>query len=513
MSMEQKNTNPIDIKVNNIIETCKRSMKMYRITNVQGEVVYLEHFYTKAPVSISLSNLINNICGADRNPWTAITITNPSALNNKLKNMPERERKEFLNNNDNIYSIPDFENSDKISASSNQNKMNFNINKLLLELKQGRCLCLSNPMALAPYLNYYLANFEKDNIFKFIAKSLLDTFIDYNVETSGEITDSSFRFRLSETDNKSEQATTIYLKRQDNIIAISGKRNNLKLDLSYSIRNIGQNQGRLNKLIYKMHIDICLGLKLTPFRYVTSYPYLNKLAKETIEASGYLYYLVLNKKSFQRNKIITDGDKTLSTASVEIGFFTKPYRGKEATLIKKCVYTFSLDFNVSRIKLNLDKIYKKWTSNDSLEDSMCHTLVTDSWHLIEIAIKGEDGFKCNAYPTGIMSEIHKGYTNFNDKIMKSVYKINNEEIKNILLLGYKQKNENSFIYNVPEKEAYLLLESLGNHKYAVTGYVKNEVLMDRKEFTLDFEKYPSVERAVNNSGIGIAKSNFLHWLY
>ena len=68
MSMEQKNTNPIDIKVNNIIETCKRSMKMYRITNVQGEVVYLEHFYTKAPVSISLSNLINNICGADRNP-------------------------------------------------------------------------------------------------------------------------------------------------------------------------------------------------------------------------------------------------------------------------------------------------------------------------------------------------------------------------------------------------------------------------------------------------------------
>ena len=101
----------------------------------------------------------------------------------------------------------------------------------------------------------------------------------------------------------------------------------------------------------------------------------------------------------------------------------------------------------------------------------------------------------------------------NDKIMKSVYKINNEEIKNILLLGYKQKNENSFIYSVPEKEAYLLLESLGNHKYAVTGYVKNEVLMDRKEFTLDFEKYPSVERAVNNSGIGIAKSNFLHWLY
>ena len=50
-------------------------------------------------------------------------------------------------------------------------------------------------------------------------------------------------------------------------------------------------------------------------------------------------------------------------------------------------------------------------------------------------------------------------------------------------------------------------------QYAVTGYVTNEVLVDRKEFTLDFEKYPSVERAVNNSGIGIAKSNFLHWLY
>ena len=33
--------------------------EMYRITNVQGEMVYLEHFYTKAPVSISLSNLCN----------------------------------------------------------------------------------------------------------------------------------------------------------------------------------------------------------------------------------------------------------------------------------------------------------------------------------------------------------------------------------------------------------------------------------------------------------------------
>ena len=42
-------------------------------------------------------------------------------------------------------------------------------------------------MALAPYLNYYLVNFEKDNIFKFIAKSLLDTFIDYLVCSNSTI--------------------------------------------------------------------------------------------------------------------------------------------------------------------------------------------------------------------------------------------------------------------------------------------------------------------------------------
>lgn len=508
MGMEQKNTNPIDIKVNKIIETCKRSMKMYRITRVQGEVVYLEHFYSKSPISISLSDLLKNIRENSGNPWIDMTITNPSALNNKLKNMPKEKRDSFLYDNSSVYSIPDFENSDKISVISNQNRssISFTIHELLLELKQGRCLCFSNPMALEPYLNYYLANFEKDNIFKFIAKSLLDTFIDYNVETSGEITDSSFRFRLSETDNKSEQATTIYLKRQDNTITIAGKRNNMKLDLSYSIRNIGQNQGRLNKLIYKMHIDICLGLKLTPFRFLTSYPYLNEEAKKTMADSENMFYIAINKKSFERTKIITENGKSISEARMELGFIVKPEFSSKTIVLKRATYIFRLDFDLGEIKWSLDSLYDTWNSNTDL----ARTAKTGE-KILNYNIKGSDGFRGVVGPYKPMNDIAEQNNTLNVKVLKEIRNITDEEVLNILLIGYKQKDSKTFIYTLRNKHGYVLLESLGNHKYATTIYYGNEILQKRGEFALDFNKNPNTELAVKKSYINTAVGNLNYY--
>ena len=327
--MSDNNDLKIEKYVLNILENIKASMPYYRILKVSDGSVLLEQVHTKRQSVMTIEDLYHAINPYDKSP---IALTNPSLLKDK---MPKDDYKCLLScNTRNTYVIDEKDSTKKLlrlvvldeSNEKTPSGRDVYVRDLIKMTENGLGYAITNPMVLKDYLIDYYKNFDKQYIFNYIKDSLMITFSDYEIilpNNGNQESEDTFKFALKESSNKTDKATVIRLKREDNNVYVTGKRNNNKLENKYFIGRVGKDYYKLNMLILKMHIDICNELRMTPFRFMTSYNFLSKCINNWNSNTHYNpYYAVINRDKFKREKEIEEG-KEVSQAMFEVSIFLR----------------------------------------------------------------------------------------------------------------------------------------------------------------------------------------------
>ena len=259
-------------QVTRIVEQYKANMKYYRVLGVEkGGLVLLEQVHTRQQITMPVEEVLD-LC---INRCSDFALSNPSELAKFVSN----KESFYRNNENNIYALLEIDEKDFEDIS--------NI-ALQVKNKRGSTDSIFVSKLLAVKVEHYpiITNFEnfkgallkviplidRINVGKTIVSSLHETFsYIYDV---GEIQSNNadkFKFTVREKKGSETADTTLFFTVTKNALKITAKRNNNKLEQTYSFNSFKSfDITYVTKICAKIFYDICNALGFNPNRFYLS---------------------------------------------------------------------------------------------------------------------------------------------------------------------------------------------------------------------------------------------------